>query len=137
MTVPPPVRPLRVLYVNHSAIPAGSVRSLRFLLESFPPGTVQPTVVSPPGRADAEFAKCGATVIPIPAVSLYQNIRGLPVRGFRWGTVLRATWQRRHGHVIREAIRSFDPHLVHLNDHGMFQAMAIAHRLGKPVVMHN
>jgi glycosyltransferase involved in cell wall biosynthesis len=136
MTDPTPGRPLRVLYVNHSAIPAGSVRSLRFLIESFPPGSVQAFVVSPPGLADQELQKAGATVLPIPAVSLYQNIRGLPVRGFRWGTVLRATLQRRHGHVIRDAVRSVDPDLVHLNDHGMFQAGKIARSMGKPVVMH-
>lgn len=137
MTSPPPQRPLRVLYVNHSAVVAGCVRSLRFLLENFPAGTVAPFVVSPPGRADSEFDRCGAKIIPIPAVSLYQNMGGVPVRGVRWGVVFRATWQRRHGHVIREAIRSIDPDLVHLNDHGMIQAAKIAHGMGKPVVMHN
>jgi glycosyltransferase involved in cell wall biosynthesis len=125
------------LYVNPSPVPAGSVRSLRFLLENLPPGAVEATVLTPPGKADAEFTRCGAKIIPIPAVSLYQNMQGVPIRGVRWGVVLRATWQRRHGHVIRDAVKSVDPDLVHMNDHGMIQAMKIAHSFGKPVVMHN
>ncbi|MBI3854707.1 MAG: glycosyltransferase family 4 protein [Planctomycetes bacterium] len=129
-------RPLRVLYVNPSSAPAGSVRSLRFLIQGFPPGAVEAVVLTPPGRADAEFRAAGARTLPIPAISLFQNIRGIPVRGLRWGSVLRAVWQLRHGEALRDAIRNVDPDLVHLNDHGMFQAAVAAHRLGKPVLMH-
>jgi glycosyltransferase involved in cell wall biosynthesis len=118
------------------ATPVGCVRSLRFLIGSFPPGAVEACVVSPRGLADDEFRAVGARLIPIPAISLFQNIAGLPVRGVRWGTTLRAFWQMRHGGVLRHALRSFRPDLLHLNEHGMYQAAYLGRQAGVPVIMH-
>jgi hypothetical protein len=116
--------------------PAGCVRSLALLLQSLPPAEVEAFVLTPEGRAADELRAAGARILPIPAVSLFQNIAGLPVRGLRWGTVLRAFWQTRHDAALRAALRTVVPDLVHLNEHGMHHAAAVAHALGFPVLMH-
>lgn len=128
--------PIRVLYVNHMDSPTGAVRSLRFLVESFPPGAVSAHVLSPPGRA-ADFLRAGGmTVIPIKGVFLLQNMTGQPIEGTRWAILMRELWRLRHGAAIRRAIRDLRPDLVHLNEHGMFQAAAIARSERTPVLMH-
>jgi glycosyltransferase involved in cell wall biosynthesis len=135
-TTPSPTRPIRVLYVNYISTRAGCVRSLRLLIESFPPGAVEPWVLSPPGPADEEFRAVGARVLPIPAVSVFQNIAGIPVRGIRWGTLLRTFWHMRYGGVVRHALRTVKPDLLHLNDHGMYQVASLGREQGIPVLMH-
>lgn len=128
--------PIRVLYVNHMDSPTGAVRSLRFLIESFPPGTVSAHVLSPPGRA-ADFLRAGGiNVIPIKGVFLLQNMTGQPIQGVRWLILMRELWRLRHGSIIRRAIREIRPDLVHLNEHGMFQAAAVARSERIPVLMH-
>jgi glycosyltransferase involved in cell wall biosynthesis len=129
-------RPLRVLYVMHSGVPAGSAESLCLLLESFPPGSVHATVICPPGAVMPRLRRTGATVRSIPGVSMFHSIQGVPLRGLRLLELTRTAWMTRYGGAIRAAIRETRPDIVHLNERGMIQAARIASREGVPVVLH-
>ena len=131
-----PARPLRVLYVTHTAARGGCNGSLRYLIENLPAGTVEATVISPEGPAVDAFKAAGARVIVVPGVSILQSIFGAPMRGWRTLEVLRTLWFLRYGAQIRRAIRQIRPDVVHLNERGMLQAAWIAHRDGLPVVAH-
>lgn len=129
-------RPLRVLYVMHNAAPGGAARSLLYLIQSFPVGTVEPYVLCPNGPAVPLFEEAGARVFSIPGVSMFMSIAGVPLRGRRLAELLRTLWFMRYGSVIRKTIADVQPDVVHLNERGMFQAAVIARRSGVPVVMH-
>jgi glycosyltransferase involved in cell wall biosynthesis len=127
---------LRVLYITHTAGRGGSGGSLRYLIENFPPGTVQPTILSPEGPLVESFRAAGAEVVVIPGISMLHSIYGVPMRGWRTLEVLRTIWFMRHGGRIRRAIRQVKPDIVHLNERGMLHAARIAHREGVPVIVH-
>ncbi len=120
----------------HTAVPSGSGRSLRYLIEHFPPGEVEATALCPPGPIASQFRASGIQVLPIPGVSMFHSTEGVPLRGLRLLELLRTIWHMRHGGVIRRAIAQVRPDVVHLNDRGMLHAARIAHRAGVPVVMH-
>lgn len=130
------IPPIRVLYVMHTAGLGGSGASLRYLLRHFPPGTVAPTVVCPPGPAAASLLSDGVPVHPIPGVSMLLSIAGIPLRGRRLLELARTIWFMRYGQVLRRAIEEIRPDVVHLNERGMLHAARIAHVAGVPVVMH-
>ena len=129
-------RPLRVLYLMHSGSPAGSAESLSLLLEHFPPGAVDATVLCPDGEAVPRLERTGAAVRLIPGVAMFHSIQGVPLRGFRLLDLGRTVWMMRHGRAIRAAIRELRPDVVHLNERGMLHAARIAHEEGVPVVLH-
>jgi glycosyltransferase involved in cell wall biosynthesis len=120
----------------HSGALAGSAESLCLLLESFPPGSVLPTVICPPGDVVPRLRRTGATVRSIPGVSMFHSIQGVPLRGLRLLELTRTAWMTRYGGAIRAAIRETRPDIVHLNERGMIQAARIASREGVPVVLH-
>lgn len=127
---------MRVLYVCMTSARGGSARSLRFLIEAFPPGRVEAHVLCPPGPAVEEFRAAGAAVHVSPGVSHFPLVAGAPIRGLRWLVLLRSLWNLRYGNDVLRAIRAAKPDLVHLNDHGMWQATSFAFRLGLPIVTH-
>src|SRR2546427_1460582 len=129
-------RRLRALYVMHTAASSGSVRSLRSLVKSLPPDTVEPYVLCPDGYAVQLLEDARISRRTIPGVSMFWTIRAAPLRGFRLVDLARTFWFMRYGSVLRKAIHEFRPDLVHLNDWGMFHAAAIARRAGVPIVMH-
>jgi len=129
-------RPLRVLYIMHNAAPGGAARSLLYLIESLPPGTVESYALCPNGPMVGHFEKAGVVVLHIPGVSMLLSIAGVPLRGRRLMELIRTIWLMRYGGIIRRVIRSVQPDIVHLNERGMFHAAAIARRAGVPVVMH-
>jgi glycosyltransferase involved in cell wall biosynthesis len=129
-------RPLRVLYLLHTAAPGGAGRSLRYLIEHFPRGTVEATALCPPGPIAEQLRAGGVQVRPIPGVSMFLSAEGIPLRGLRRLELLRTVWHMRHGGAIRRAIAEVRPDVVHLNDRGMLHAARIARRAGVPVVMH-
>lgn len=129
-------RPLKVLYVMHSGDLAGSAESLCLLLEHFPTGAVSATILCPPGDVTSRLARTGATVRPIPGVSMFHSIEGVPLRGRRLLELGRTVWMMRYGAGIRAAIRETRPDIVHLNERGMLHAARIAHQEGVPVVLH-
>jgi glycosyltransferase involved in cell wall biosynthesis len=129
-------RPLKVLYVMHTPAPGGAGRSLRYLIEHFPPGAVAATALCPPGPIVGQLRAAGVQVRPIPGVSMFYSAEGLPLRGRRLLELLRTVWHMRHGAVIRRAIAEVRPDVVHLNERGMLHAARIARRAGIPVVMH-
>jgi glycosyltransferase involved in cell wall biosynthesis len=129
-------RALRVLYVLHTAAPGGAGRSLAYLIEHFPPGTVEATALCPPGPLVEQLQTIGVRVLPIPGISMFHSAEGIPLRGFRLLELLRTAWRTRHGGTIRRAIAETRPDIVHLNDRGMLHAARIARRAGVPVVLH-
>ena len=128
--------PVRVLYLMHSGSPAGSAESLCVLLEHFPPGSVNATVLCPDGEIVPRLRKTGATVRLIPGVSMFHSMQGVPLRGLRLLELGRTVWMMRHGGRIRAAIRETRPDVVHLNERGMLHAARIAHEEHVPVVLH-
>jgi len=130
------MRPLRILYVNHTSARGGCAASLRYLIQSFPPGRVEAHVVCPVGDAADEFERAGIAVTRVPAVSMFEAIDSLPPRGLRLLLVGRSIWNLRTGRYVRAAMARLRPDLVHLNDFGMVQAAISARKLGIPVVSH-
>ena len=129
-------RPLRVLYVMHTAAASGAGLSLRYLIEHFPPGAVAAAALCPPGPIVAQLRAAGVQVLPIPGISMFHSAEGIALRGLRRLELLRTIWHTRHGGVIRRAIAQVRPDVVHLNDRGMLHAAWLARRAGVPVVMH-
>jgi glycosyltransferase involved in cell wall biosynthesis len=132
----PSAAPLRVLYIMHTAAAGGSAASLRFLIESFPPGTVEPIVVCPPGDASLRLAESGIRVFPIPGISMLHSIAGVQLRGVRMFELLRTVWFTRFGGRLRAILGEVRPDVVHLNERGMLHAARIAASAGCAVVMH-
>lgn len=131
-----PERPLKVLYLMHTAARGGAASSLRYLLEHFPPGTVQPSVLSVDGPVADALRESGIAVRRIPGVSMFHSFAGIPLRGPRLLELFRTVWFMRYGRIIRRVIADIRPDLVHLNDRGMLHAARIASRAGVPVLMH-
>lgn len=128
--------PLRILYVLNTGASGGSAGSLRFLIAAMTAGSVETCVICPEGPAVQQFRAIGSEVRLIPGVAMLQSIAGAPLRGWRWLTLLRSASFLRHGRIVERAIREFRPHVVHLNERGMFQAARLARRAGVPVIMH-
>jgi len=120
----------------HSAPPGGAPLSLRYLIENFPTGSVEPYLLCPYGYAVQHFKRAGVTVFHIPGVSMLQSIAGVPLRGLRLLELVRTFSYMRYGHIIRKTIDKVRPDIVHLNERGMLHAARIAHKIGIPVVMH-
>jgi len=129
-------RPLRVLYVMHTAAPDGSSASLQHLIANLPKEAVEPFVVTPEGPMAETLRRSGVEVLPIGGVSMLHSITGMPLRGRRLVELGRTIATLRHGRTLRAAIELVRPDIVHLNERGMLQAAVIARRAGVPVVMH-
>jgi len=126
-------KPMRVLYMTHTAELGGCNRSLRFLLENLP-ANVQRHLICPPGPLYDSFHSTGTEVIQIPGVSMFQSA-GAPLRGRRLATLALTVGYMRHGKIIRAALQQIKPDLVHMNEWGMFHAAKICHKARIPVVM--
>lgn len=129
-------QPIRVLYLLHTSATSGAGLSLRYLIESLPPGAVSATALCPPGPIAERLREIGVDVRHIPGVSMLVSAEGIPLRGLRLLGLLRTVWHMRHGRAIRRTIAEVRPDVVHLNDRGMLHAAGIAQRAGVPVVMH-
>jgi glycosyltransferase involved in cell wall biosynthesis len=129
-------RPLRVLYFFGTGATGGAFRSLIFLLQAFPKGSVEPLVLCCEGPAVEAFRRAGVEVVTLRGVSSFINSAGAPLRGVRNLTLARTLWHCRHADAIRRELARFRPHLVHVNEWFYLQAAAIAHGRGFPVVLH-
>jgi glycosyltransferase involved in cell wall biosynthesis len=125
-----------VLYFFGTGATGGAYRSLRFLLEAFPRGGVEPHVVCCEGPAVRAFRSAGVPVTTLPAVSAFINSAGAPLSGLRNLTLARTLWHCRHAARIERELARVRPHLVHVNEWFYLQAAALAKRLGYPVVLH-
>lgn len=129
-------RPIRVLFVMHTAANGGAATSLISLIEALPVGTIQPRVVCADGPMVAEFRRSGIEVETIPGVSLFHSTTAAPLRGVRLLLLLRVIWRLRGDTHVRRAIRRFKPDIVHLNESGMVHVAQIANDEQVAVVMH-
>jgi glycosyltransferase involved in cell wall biosynthesis len=126
---------LRVLYVHHRPEGGGAPKSLALMIEHLN-GRVDPMVLCPAGAAAEQFAHAGARVATAPA-AVFTHLWSSSYHGARWallsreGLVLGA-----HLSALRRLIRSFRPHLVHLNDAPLLPAALMTARTGVPVVWH-
>ncbi len=127
---------IRVLYVHHAGAVGGASNSLRYLIQSFPAGTVEPYVLCPPGTALEAFRKAGIQTTPISGVSLFGSAPGIPLRGLRLITLLRDLRYMANGRLILRTIEHFRPDVVHLNERSMLHTAFLAKNAGLPVVMH-
>jgi glycosyltransferase involved in cell wall biosynthesis len=125
-----------VLYVLHTSATSGAGLSLRYLIESLPPGAVAAAALCPPGPIADQLRRIGVDVRPITGVSMLVSAEGVPLKGLRLLELLRTVWYTRQGGAIRRAIAELRPDVVHLNDRGMLHAASVAKRAGIPVVMH-
>lgn len=130
---------IRVLYVHHAAPFGGSARSLLELIESFPPATVQPLVLTRRGQFEEMLAAASIPVLGCRGVSQFDHTRYSHYRGWRWLVLLRelaylpttllGLWaaKRQWGGVD----------LVHVNDVTLLPAVWLARRLfGCPLIVH-
>ena len=131
-----PIRPLRVLFVSHASGQGGAPTSLRYLIHGFPKRAVEAHLICPDGPAVPLFKKAGVHVTIVPGISMLQSHVGAPLRGLRLLVTLRALWYLRHYRMIRKLVCKIRPHVVHLNDFGMFHVAKIARDQNIPVVMH-
>ncbi|MEA2519306.1 MAG: hypothetical protein QOF49_1386, partial [Chloroflexota bacterium] len=131
-----PDRPMRVLYVMHTAAPDGSSASLQHLITALSADDVDPFVVTRDGPVAAALRRSGVTVLPIGGVAMLHSIRGMALRGRRSIELGRTALNLRHGRSLGAAIARVGPDIVHLNERGMLQAAVIARRSGAAVVMH-
>lgn len=131
-------RPIRVLYVHGCGAFSGAARSLITMIQAFPPGTVQPYVISPKGSAAEFFQEIPAPVITTAGLAQFDNGSAGYYRGRRWLILLRelylvlptilAFWRAR---------RRWKVDLVHINDVTLLLPMLLAsHMLRVPVVAH-
>lgn len=130
------MRPIRVLYASHTAALGGSLGSLRLTVEHCPPGSIEASVLMPPGPAVEHLRRAGIAVYEVPAVAMLAGIWGLPLRGARLLHVPRAVWNARYGRRVRAVLKEVRPDIVHLNERGMYQVARSAARARIPVVMH-
>jgi glycosyltransferase involved in cell wall biosynthesis len=134
-----PDRVLRVLYLHATATFGGASKSLCELFKAMPPGSVQATVVCPPGGAAEQFREAGMRVVTARGVPKWDHTRFSYYRRLRWVLLLREAacvlpaWlglrraRRLHG--------TFD--LVHVNDVTVLLAGRLAARMfGVPLVVH-
>lgn len=128
--------PIRVAYVTHTAARGGCMTSLRHLVRALPRDRVRPVVIAPPGPSLEDLEADGIETIVLPGISMLVHHVGAPLRGVRWLTLLRTIADLRHGPLLRRVLERVAPDLVHINELGMFQAAAIARRMGLPVVTH-
>jgi glycosyltransferase involved in cell wall biosynthesis len=102
-----PDRPIRALYVNHTAVISGAEQSLLVLLRSLPPSVI-PAVACPEGELAEAVRRAGIALHPIPGTSLSARLH--PVHTTRGLVrVAQAAW------TIRGIARRIDADVVHAN----------------------
>jgi glycosyltransferase involved in cell wall biosynthesis len=129
-------RPIRVLYVMHTAVQGGAAYSLLSLIQHFPRGAVEAFALCPPGPAAEELRSVGVRVTLIPAVSMLVSVHGAPLRGWRLLSLVNTVGNLRYDRRVRYALARVRPDIVHLNESGMLSVARLASRAGYPVVMH-
>lgn len=130
-------RAIRVLYIHHCAMIGGASNSLRYLIESFPEGTIDACVLCPVGSAFDAFVSSGIQVVPIPGVAQFMSSSGAGLNAARWMTLPREIlYLMTSRGPIDKVIREFRPDIVHLNERSMLHAAKFAKSRGLPVVMH-
>ncbi|MBS1604121.1 MAG: glycosyltransferase family 4 protein [Bacteroidetes bacterium] len=130
---------MKVLFVNHYGAFGGAQRSMVEMLDSFPPGVVQPVIVSPKGKSTLVFQRSGIPVYTIGGVSKFDHTLYGYYRGIRWLILLREFFYAFPTLWFfiskRKALKDVD--LVHINEITCLLPMVLAKRiLKKPVVVH-
>lgn len=129
---------LRVLYLNPSSVFGGSTKSLAEMFRALPPGTVQGTVIGPPGLATETLQGAGLEVEHVFGMPQWNDTRISHYRGARWLVLGReAAYWPDMVRVLR-AIRRRGPFdLIHCNEvTAILPAIAAQRLLGIPLVVH-
>ncbi|MEN6544957.1 MAG: glycosyltransferase family 4 protein [Armatimonadia bacterium] len=125
--LPPPARPLRVLYVSETGVLGGAGKSLLRLLESLDPAQVQADVAAPDGAMIAAADELGIPGYPLPECRLRRTLNPLLL------------WRQLHHFLVfcrslGSVCELLRPDLVHAN--GPVAAWAAVRCTGVPVIWH-
>ncbi|MBV6410830.1 MAG: glycosyltransferase family 4 protein [Burkholderiales bacterium] len=132
-------KPIAVLYVHHAAPFGGASRSLLEMIQSFPAGAVQPSVLTRRGQFQEILEAAGVAVLGCGGVSQFDNTRYSHYRGWRWLVLLRELA------YLTSTLRGLlaakwnwgRVDLVHINDVTLLPAIWLARRLFNcPVIVH-
>lgn len=126
---------VKVLYLESCPDKGGSQTSLRNLIASFPSGTVDPLVCCPEGSAHAIFESAGIPVRAVEGIPTFTNGRTTAMSGVNLWRVARA-FSRGYEDAFLDALDSFDPDIVHLNDCNLLGPLKLAKSKGRKVVVH-
>src|SRR5690606_6543808 len=127
------MRKVRVLFIHHHGTSGGASRSLTYLIQNFPPGSVEATVLTPPGTAVDLFKTVADKVVvtgELPEITSISGGRFYKLRLLK--TLRNLTTLRR----LKKQILEINPDIVHLNECTLVLVAKLCKRLGFKVVMH-
>ena len=125
--LPPPARPLRVLYVSETGLLGGAGNSLLRLLESLDAAQVEADIAAPEGELIAAADELGIPGYPLPECRLRRAFDPLLL----WRQLRRFLTFCRSLNAVCDLLR---PDLVHAN--GPVAAWAAVRCSGVPVIWH-
>lgn len=131
--------PYRVLYLHHVGPFGGASRSMLEMIRHFPPGTVNPCVVTQRGQYSEMLQKEGIPVIATAGIAQFDHSRYSYYRGIRWIVMLRElTYIPFTILAMLKAKRRWpDVDVVHANEITLIGSIVLARWLfKKPVVVH-
>lgn len=132
--------PLNVLYIHHCGVFGGASRSLLELIRAFPPGSVNPYVITQKGTTAEYFRRSGIPVIESAGISQFDNSRYGHYRGIRWLILIRELFYLPFtlNAMIRARRKWKDIDLVHINEVTILPSILMARAVfGRPVVVHS
>lgn len=124
---------LRVLFIHHHGTGGGASRSLAYLIRNFPAGSVEATVMTPPGTAADLFEGIAHKVIitgELPEITSIQGGRLYKLR------LIKTIKNLSNLGSLKEQILDVNPDIIHLNECTLVLIARLCKRLGFKVVMH-
>ena len=132
------VTPLRVLYLHPFGAFGGATKSLAEMFSALPAGSVQGTVICPPGVASDSLHAAGLTVLPTRGLPQWDDTRFSHYRGARWLILLREIrlWPAAL-RALRSAARLEPFDLIHCNEvTALFVGVVAKRMLRAPLLVH-
>lgn len=127
------MRKVKVLYIHHHWTGGGASRSLTYLIQNFPPGAVEATVITPPGTAVDLFKSVAHRVIVSGELPEITSISGGRFYKLRLLKTLKNLTNLR---TLKKHILDVNPDIVHLNECTLVLVARLCKQLGYKVVMH-
>lgn len=126
---------MKVLYLHACPNKGGSQTSLRNLISSFPQGTIEPLICCPAGSAYASFESADIPLKVVEGIPTFTNGRTIEMSGLNLWRLARA-FSRGYQEAFLDALDSFAPNIVHLNDCNLLGPLKLAKSQGKRVIIH-
>lgn len=128
-----------VLYIHHAGIFGGASRSLLELIDNFPPGTLEPRLITQRGSVAELARKRSIAVIDAVGISLLDNTQYSHYRGKRWILLARElAWLAPTFLALLRARRRWpDLAIIHLNEATMLPVFWMCRLLFScPIIVH-